>query len=89
MRIREVMIVLLSLSIAGFGKNDEKEDELPPLPTWDPVDEELVQQGEIDDTNVQLIDIAPTALQLFGIDKPGYMEGQPLFEAASLKKGRS
>ena len=36
MRIREVMIVLLSLSIAGFGKNDEKEDELPPLPTWDP-----------------------------------------------------
>jgi hypothetical protein len=47
MRIREVMIVLLSLSIAGFGKNDEKEDELPPLPTWDPVDEKLVQQGEI------------------------------------------
>ena len=32
----------------------------------------------IDDEEPALIDIAPTALRLFGIDPPGYMDGRPL-----------
>ena len=33
-----------------------------------------------------LIDIAPTALQLFGLEPPAHMDGQPLFTQASLDK---
>jgi predicted AlkP superfamily phosphohydrolase/phosphomutase len=33
----------------------------------------------IDVTDPALIDIAPTALRLFGIEPPGYMEGRPLW----------
>ncbi len=34
-----------------------------------------------------LIDIAPTALWLFGIDTPGHMDGKPLFREAPAKVG--
>jgi predicted AlkP superfamily phosphohydrolase/phosphomutase len=37
----------------------------------------------IERSDPALIDIAPTALQLFGIDPPSYMEGTPLFHAVS------
>jgi hypothetical protein len=33
-------------------------------------------------SNPALIDIAPTALRLFGIEPPSYMEGTPLFRFA-------
>ena len=39
---------MLFLSLTGYAKvGDGKEDELPPLPAWDPADEALVKQGEI------------------------------------------
>ena len=31
--------------------------------------------------------MAPTALALFGIDKPDYMEGEPVFDPAALDRG--
>jgi predicted AlkP superfamily phosphohydrolase/phosphomutase len=37
----------------------------------------------IDESNPALIDIAPTALRLFGIEPPAYMEGTPLFRFGS------
>ncbi len=39
---------------------------------------------EIDDDDPGLIDIAPTALKLFGLEPPAHMDGKPLFEAASF-----
>jgi bisphosphoglycerate-independent phosphoglycerate mutase (AlkP superfamily) len=39
----------------------------------------------IDEADPALIDIAPTALRLFGIEPPAYMEGTPLFRMASPK----
>ena len=38
-----VIIALLGLSATGLAKKEE----LPPLPVWDPGDEELVKEGEI------------------------------------------
>jgi predicted AlkP superfamily phosphohydrolase/phosphomutase len=43
----------------------------------------------VDRTDPALVDIAPTALQLFGVEPPRHMEGRPLFEAASLAALRS
>lgn len=37
----------------------------------------------IDVDNPSLVDIAPTALTLFGLQPPGYMEGRPLFRVPS------
>jgi predicted AlkP superfamily phosphohydrolase/phosphomutase len=37
----------------------------------------------IDRDDPALIDIAPTALQLFGIEPPDYMDGKPLFRATN------
>jgi hypothetical protein len=34
-----------------------------------------------------LLDVAPTALRLFGIEPPSYMEGTPLFGFASPAGG--
>ena len=36
----------------------------------------------IEQSDPALIDIAPTALRLFGIEPPSYMEGTPLFQLA-------
>jgi hypothetical protein len=41
----------------------------------------------IDAVDPGLIDIAPTALRLFGVEPPHYMEGKPLFDVRS-KAGR-
>jgi predicted AlkP superfamily phosphohydrolase/phosphomutase len=43
----------------------------------------------IDSTDPALIDIAPTALHLFGIAPPGYMEGKVLMGAAASRPGGS
>ncbi len=43
---------------------------------------------EIDDDDPGLIDIAPTALQLFGLKPPAHMDGKPLFEASSFNGGK-
>ena len=40
----------------------------------------------IDSTDPALIDIAPTALHLFGIDPPAYMEGKVLMATATLRQ---
>jgi predicted AlkP superfamily phosphohydrolase/phosphomutase len=40
----------------------------------------------IESTDPALIDIAPTALHLFGIEPPGYMEGKVLMGGASMRK---
>jgi hypothetical protein len=47
----------------------------------------LFSSRPIDAADPALVDIAPTALRLFGIDPPSYMEGQPLFRAST--EGRS
>ena len=39
---------------------------------------------KIDSDDPALIDIAPTALQLFGIEPPPHMDGKPLYEKSSL-----
>ena len=39
---------------------------------------------QIDDDDPGLIDIAPTALRLFGLKPPAHMDGKPLFEASSF-----
>jgi predicted AlkP superfamily phosphohydrolase/phosphomutase len=39
----------------------------------------------IDETEPALIDIAPTALRLFGVEPPRHMEGRPLFRSTSEK----
>ncbi len=48
---------------------------------------------EIDDDDPALIDIAPTALRLFGLEPPAHMDGKPLFEKTtsfdSAKSGSS
>ncbi len=36
--------------------------------------------------DLSLLDMAPTALALFGIDKPDYMEGEPVFDPAALDR---
>jgi arylsulfatase A-like enzyme len=33
------------------------------------------------------MDLAPTALRLFGVDAPDHMDGKPLFEKSSFGKG--
>ena len=43
----------------------------------------------IDDDDPALIDIAPTALRLFGLEPPAYMEGKPLFRANSRESTAS
>jgi predicted AlkP superfamily phosphohydrolase/phosphomutase len=43
---------------------------------------------EIDDDDPALIDIAPTALRLFGLDPAPHMEGKPLFETETLAAAR-
>ncbi len=37
--------------------------------------------------DLSLLDMAPTALALFGIDKPDYMEGESVFDLANLDRG--
>ncbi len=37
----------------------------------------------IDDDDPYLMDMAPTALELFGIEPPAHMDGKPLFDAAT------
>ena len=39
----------------------------------------LFSTRRIDDADPALIDLAPTALRLFGVQPPDYMEGKPLF----------
>ncbi|UCF69572.1 MAG: alkaline phosphatase family protein [Acidobacteriota bacterium] len=39
---------------------------------------------DLDAEDPALIDIAPTALQLFGLSPPAYMDGKPLFDARSF-----
>ncbi len=41
----------------------------------------------IDDDDPALIDIAPTALRLFGLKPPAYMDGKPLFEKTKSFSG--
>ena len=41
----------------------------------------------IDDDDPALIDIAPTALKLFGLKPPAHMDGKALFEASSFNGG--
>lgn len=43
---------------------------------------------DIDVEDPALMDIAPTALRLFGVDAPDHMEGKPLFEKSSFGKGK-
>ena len=43
---------------------------------------------KIDDDDPALIDIAPTALQLFGVKVPPHMEGKPLFSSETVSSGR-
>ena len=43
----------------------------------------------IDVSEPSLIDIAPTALRLFGVSPPAHMEGKPLFESNPLSVTRS
>jgi predicted AlkP superfamily phosphohydrolase/phosphomutase len=33
----------------------------------------------------RLIDLAPTVLELFGLERPGYMQGRPLFDSAPAR----
>jgi arylsulfatase A-like enzyme len=33
------------------------------------------------------MDVAPTALKLFGLEPPAHMEGRPLFEKSALVEG--
>ncbi len=40
---------------------------------------------EIDTETPSLVDIAPTALRLFGIEPPAHMDGTPLVEAATFR----
>ncbi|MEM6706254.1 MAG: alkaline phosphatase family protein [Acidobacteriota bacterium] len=42
----------------------------------------------IDAEDPSLLDIAPTALQLFGLEAPAHMEGKPLFTEASLQASK-
>ena len=42
----------------------------------------------IEKNDPALIDVAPTALRLFGIEPPSYMEGTPLFRCAPPAGGR-
>ena len=42
----------------------------------------------IDDDDPGLIDIAPTALKLFGLKPPAHMDGKPLFEKSSFNGGK-
>jgi len=42
---------------------------------------------KIDVEDPALIDLAPTALQLFGLEPPAHMEGKPLFEDYAARKG--
>jgi predicted AlkP superfamily phosphohydrolase/phosphomutase len=42
---------------------------------------------KIDVEDPDLIDIAPTAVQVFGLQPPPYMEGQALFETNPMKDG--
>jgi predicted AlkP superfamily phosphohydrolase/phosphomutase len=44
---------------------------------------------DIDATDPALIDIAPTALRLFGIEPPAHMDGKPLFRAGSTGKSHA
>ena len=39
---------------------------------------------KIDDDDPALLDIAPTALRLFGLEPPAHMEGKPLFEKTTF-----
>ena len=42
---------------------------------------------KVDDDDPGLIDIAPTALQLFGLEPPAHMDGKPLFTQETLTGG--
>jgi len=42
---------------------------------------------KVDADDPALIDIAPTALRLFGVEPPTYMDGKPLFETAASPSG--
>ena len=39
------------------------------------------------DDDLSLLDMAPTALALFGVDKPDYMEGESVFDPAAAGSG--
>lgn len=54
-----------------------------PFFIWDP---RLGLTGERRDEICQTIDIAPTILEFFGIDKPKDMQGEPLFETLKDNK---
>ncbi len=41
----------------------------------------------IDSEDPALIDVAPTALELFGLEPPAHMEGRSLFDTAQAKRG--
>jgi len=43
----------------------------------------LFSSRPIDEDDPALIDIAPTALRLFGVEPPRYMEGKPLFRVGA------
>jgi arylsulfatase A-like enzyme len=42
----------------------------------------------IDKADPELLDLAPTVLDLFGVEIPAYMQGSPLFGGASATAGR-
>jgi predicted AlkP superfamily phosphohydrolase/phosphomutase len=47
----------------------------------------LFSTAKIDAENPEIIDMAPTALKLFGLEPPPHMEGKPLFHGNPLAEG--
>jgi predicted AlkP superfamily phosphohydrolase/phosphomutase len=45
----------------------------------------LFANRKIDRDDPALIDIAPTALRLFGVEPPGHMDGKPLYDKSSFE----
>jgi arylsulfatase A-like enzyme len=43
----------------------------------------------IDREDPALVDIAPTALELFGVEPPRHMDGVPLFTGSELRRNGS
>jgi predicted AlkP superfamily phosphohydrolase/phosphomutase len=48
----------------------------------------IFSSHEIDSEDPALMDIAPTALRLFGVDPPAHMDGSPIFEKARFGAGK-
>ncbi len=46
----------------------------------------IFSSHKIDSDDPALMDVAPTALELFGVKPPAHMEGKPLFDVSRFKK---